>query len=148
MPRAAKCCAEIGCTAIVKGGNRCPAHAKTWTNHGVDRSDTKARRRMRAAVLRRADGRCEIGWPGCAGTATQVDRLDGVVDYVDIDGLRAACQPCHARRTSRQGNAAQGHRVPDIQPSDDASMRRDVGASKRSDATVAKTGVPRRIVIW
>ncbi len=143
--RAPKCCAEVGCTAIVGGGgNRCPEHVnrQPWARHGVDRSDTAARRRMKARVFRRCGGRCEIGDTGCTGAAAEVDRINSMLGYVDSN-VQGCCRNCHAKKTSREGNLAQGNRV---SPPTNAGSTTPTNASstRQSDGV----GVPRRIVIW
>ena len=60
---------------------------------------------VRPAVLARDGHRCQIGGPGCGGTATQVDhtvpwRVGGA--WFDMDNLRAACGTCNSRRAFRR----------------------------------------------
>jgi hypothetical protein len=64
-------------------------------------------KRAREACLRRANWRCEIRLPGvCAGTAREADHIYGLAADPRHEHLRAACSPCHAQVSSRQGNAA------------------------------------------
>lgn len=60
---------------------------------------------IRRAVLTRDDHTCQIRGPRCAHTATEVDHIGDNLNH-DPANLRAACQPCHARRTATQGHDA------------------------------------------
>lgn len=67
-------------------------------------------RRARDACLHRANWRCEIQIPGvCIGAATQADHIDQAENDPGHQRLRAACTPCHAQVTARQGG---GYRTP------------------------------------
>ncbi len=143
--RAPKRCAD--CTTLVYGGgSRCPEHVRQpWANHGWDRADTAARRRMKADVFRRAGHLCQIGDTGCLGAATEVDRIDNTLGYVK-ENLQAACRHCHARKSSQEGNWAQGHDVPD--PHAAVPTRSNAALPRQRNAAAPKTGIPRRIEIW
>lgn len=56
--------------------------------------------RLRAKVMRRDRGQCQIGGPACVIWASEVDhitpRIAGGTDA--MDNLRAVCKPCHKRR--------------------------------------------------
>ena len=141
MSRAPKVC--IDCTALVYGGgSRCPEHVQKqpYRRNGVDRSDTAARRRMKAAVFAQARYYCQIQDQGCLGRASEVDRIDNTLGYVD-GNMRAACRRCHARRTSRDGNRSQGHRV--SEPSNaETPYPRNVSNTREHDGEGTQTGVP------
>jgi len=62
-----------------------------------------------ARVLRRDGHRCQLRWPGCIGTATEVDHRTPGDDHREIN-LQAVCTPCHRKKSSREGNAAQARR--------------------------------------
>jgi 5-methylcytosine-specific restriction enzyme A len=137
-PRAPKVCGHATCHLLARDGGRyCPEHHKIWKRGNVNRVDTTERRTMKARVLRNAGNRCQIGYLNiCIGTATQVDRIDNTRGYEDDNNLAAACQPCHQRKSSNEGNAAQGHRTTEPPRSPAAP----------TPTPVAKRGVPRRIV--
>lgn len=57
-------------------------------------------------MLERDGHRCQIGYGDiCVGTANQVDHIGDRDDH-RLENLRAACGPCHQRRSSQQGRAA------------------------------------------
>ena len=67
--------------------------------------------RNRAAVLRDAGHRCQIGYPDiCTGTANQADHVGDRLDH-RRENLRAACPECHQHRSSQQGGQAAGRRA-------------------------------------
>ena len=71
--------------------------------------NTAAWRRARLKAMRRANWRCEIRIAGvCIGAATQVDHVSGLDNDRNHLNLRAACAPCHAKVTAKQGNDARG----------------------------------------
>ena len=113
-PRAPKACGHIGCTKLVRdGGRKCEDHRTAWANTGKtwDRSNTKARRELRAAVFKAARWQCQIRTLNvCVITATILDRVDNKRGY-ERDNCQAACRPCHDRKSSKEGHEARGHRV-------------------------------------
>lgn len=57
----------------------------------------------RAATLAR-DPTCKLRFPGCTVRSTQADHVDP--DGGDgLDNLQGACGPCHAKKSSSEGNA-------------------------------------------
>lgn len=61
---------------------------------------------IRPAVLERDGYQCRIVFEDiCIGHANQVDHEGGRDDH-RLEMLRAACEPCHQRRSSQQGRAA------------------------------------------
>ena len=70
--------------------------------------------------MRRAQWRCELRMDGCAGAASECDHIVAVAEGGgdDLANLRAACKPCHARRTAQQGGGFRHGRQadPDFQP--------------------------------
>ena len=61
---------------------------------------------IRPAVLERDGYRCQIRFHEvCIGVANQVDHMGDRNDHRP-EVLRAACGPCHQRRSSQQGRAA------------------------------------------
>ncbi len=72
-------------------------------------------RRKRDAAMARANWRCEIRIEGiCTGVASECDHVDGIAADPRHLRLRAACKPCHAHVTARQGQP--GSRQADPQP--------------------------------
>lgn len=56
-------------------------------------------------ILERDGHQCQLRYPGCLGTATEVDHIRPGDDHSD-DNLQAACTWCHRRKSSAEGNAA------------------------------------------
>ncbi|AJD82421.1 HNH endonuclease [Mycobacterium phage Sheen] len=79
----------------------------TWNT-----SDRRARlpsdweENYRQPVLRDAKYRCQIRLPGCLGKATDVDHITPGDDH-SRRNLQAACDRCHLKKSSREGNAKQ-----------------------------------------
>jgi 5-methylcytosine-specific restriction endonuclease McrA len=64
--------------------------------------------RNRAIVMRRDNRQCQLRIPGlCIGAANQCDHIGDRLDHRP-ENMRAACEPCHQRRSSEQGGAAAG----------------------------------------
>ena len=59
---------------------------------------------IRDRVLRNAGWLCEIGYSCCAVEATEVDHINRGNNH-QVSNLRAACKPCHARKSSAEGNS-------------------------------------------
>lgn len=57
--------------------------------------------KRRVRVFVRDGWRCQLGWAGCAGEATEVDHIDGNNDHRLVN-LRAVCEGCHRKRTQQQ----------------------------------------------
>jgi 5-methylcytosine-specific restriction endonuclease McrA len=53
-------------------------------------------KRLRASILDRDGGVCQIRLPGCTGLATEVDHIRPGDDHSESN-LRAACQSCNQR---------------------------------------------------
>jgi 5-methylcytosine-specific restriction endonuclease McrA len=67
---------------------------------------TAAWKRARAACLKRAEHRCELGLDGCQGTATEADHVLGLAADPGHTNLRAVCRSCHLKRTAEQANTS------------------------------------------
>jgi 5-methylcytosine-specific restriction protein A len=72
---------------------------------------------IRAYVLHRDDWRCQIRGPRCAGRASDVDHIERGDNHA-VKNLQAACRPCHASKSSREGRAAKASpkRAPETHP--------------------------------
>ena len=81
-----------------------------WQPHS-QRHDTLPRNwaAVRRQVLTRDKHRCTLNGPHCTSTATHVDHI-GPPDNHTPTNLRAACQPCHMRRTQTQSITARPNR--------------------------------------
>lgn len=76
-------------------------------------------RRNRAATLKRAGWRCEIRTEGiCTGRATTCDHIIPVSQGGghELGNLRAACAPCHRRKTAGEGGGYRKRRGPAADP--------------------------------
>ncbi len=60
---------------------------------------------LTAFVLERDGYQCRIHGPRCIGHATQADHIKRGDDHRP-GNLQAACQPCHALKSSQEGNEA------------------------------------------
>jgi 5-methylcytosine-specific restriction protein A len=60
---------------------------------------------IRSAVLERDGWRCQIRGPRCTGRATDADHIEPGDDH-RMANLRAACGPCHDRKSGQEGAAA------------------------------------------
>jgi 5-methylcytosine-specific restriction enzyme A len=85
-----------------------------WTGRSGPRTassavtTTAAWRRVRAVVLARDGGACQLRLPGCAGVATQADKVRPVAqggDPFDLGNLVSCCVPCHKVKTQRDAAA-------------------------------------------
>ena len=67
-----------------------------------------APRRLRARVLARDQGRCQIGGPDCRGVAVEVDHVvpvsEGGLD--ELDNLQSVCSACHSVKTQAEAQRA------------------------------------------
>lgn len=99
-----------------------------WRNTPEDRARDQAfygsaeYKRNRPIAMRRDKWRCQIRLPGCAGAAATCDHIVPRAEGGGhgLDNLRAACRPCHARKTATEGagyrNADRPVKDPDPQP--------------------------------
>ena len=116
MPRAPKPCGIKGCATIVPNGQRCPEHNSGWKTAprtaSSNRTSTHAWKVLRTKVLERDRYQCRLRYPGCIGTATIADHIKAILlgGTDSITNLQAACQPCHAKKSSAEGHKAPGHR--------------------------------------
>lgn len=59
--------------------------------------------KRREEVLRRDNWQCRIRGPRCVVLATDVDHIERGDDHA-TSNLQASCRPCHADKTSVEGN--------------------------------------------
>lgn len=116
MARAPKHCGVRGCTTLVPGGTRCPAHQHRWDNatRRASKASDTAHKAWRKAVLDRDKWQCQIRYQGCTGRATIADHIlatkFGGAEHSLANG-QAACRPCSDKKSADEGHQAQGHRV-------------------------------------
>lgn len=60
---------------------------------------------LRRFVLARDGYTCQLRGPRCAGRATDVDHIEAMTDDHRPEALQAACRPCHAEKSSQEGNS-------------------------------------------
>lgn len=86
--------------------------------------------RIRARVIRRDEGMCQLRLPGCLGEGTHVDHKVNIAalginrahSYNDLDNLQLACAPCHQQKTAgeavvgRKRSRSRGLRQPERPP--------------------------------
>ncbi|MFC8531923.1 HNH endonuclease [Nocardia sp. NPDC057227] len=81
-----------------------------WGTASRARTSTAAHKSQRLRILRRDRYRCRLQLPGrCIGKATTMDHAKPVhLGGTDDDAnMQAACAPCHAKKSSDEGHAAQ-----------------------------------------
>lgn len=82
--------------------------ARGWNGSNRRHELPKDWPRIRAAVLKRDAHQCQLRIPGlCTNVATDVDHIGDRNQHLP-ENLRAACAPCHRRRTGIQGGTSAG----------------------------------------
>ena len=70
------------------------------------------RKRLKDFVFERDDDRCQIGFDGCTGRATEIDHIiprSSAPDLiVDPANMRAACAHCNAERNRKRQRGDEG----------------------------------------
>ena len=117
--RAKKVCGHATCYELVPAGTTyCAEHERQrgWPRRtGNTRSTATGHRARRERVLKRDGYRWQLRYEGiCTGTATIVDHIVALgLGGADIDdNCQAACEPCHKRKTSREGHEARWGTAP------------------------------------
>jgi hypothetical protein len=110
MPRAPRACPgdSYRCPNKIRGEQRyCPeCKPQAWSGSTRRQTLPPDWPEIRRFVLDRDDGVCQIADADiCTGVATDADHL-GASDDHRLHLLRAACRPCHQRRSSSQGGRA------------------------------------------
>lgn len=113
VTRALAVCSEPGCPNLTLKGT-CPIHARpAWRNSTRGQRLPADWDKTRLRILIRDRHTCQLGYPGCMHTATDVDHIRHGDDHHDRN-LQAACNPCHRTKSSREGGrAAYAKRVHD-----------------------------------
>lgn len=108
-PRPPRRC--VHCPNLIQPGEHCPDHPRRqWnSNPRINRKDTARHRRLKANYVG-TEKKCCLQFEGCTGTAQELDRIDNRGDYAP-GNLQGVCHACHLKKTSAEGNAAQGHSV-------------------------------------
>jgi 5-methylcytosine-specific restriction enzyme A len=60
---------------------------------------------IRAYVLTRDGHQCQLRYAGCTSVATEADHITAGDDHRTVN-LQAACSPCHATKSAREGGTA------------------------------------------
>jgi len=109
MPRAPRRCPgdQHHCPNMVTDTPYCPDHTIPWRGPRSASSRIVSKRVWKAKVtpfvIQRANGRCQIGYPGiCLGRATIADKIIPAARRPDLamepSNWQAACAPCNARK--------------------------------------------------
>lgn len=110
MPRAPRKCPKKDCPNLITSTAYCPEHTTHgWINGGRPRTTTTAHRAWAAQVLDRDNHQCRIQRRGCLWVATTADHVTPIAEggaEFDLDNGQAACRPCHAKKSSEEGNRA------------------------------------------
>jgi 5-methylcytosine-specific restriction endonuclease McrA len=120
LARAPKLCSNYPCMDQALPGKRNCAYCgnQRWPTDQPDRYKrmrTPEMVSLREFVWERDQATCQIGYVGlCTYAATDLDHRKPLYlggSDIDPDNLQAACNPCHAAKSSDEGHAAQGHKV-------------------------------------
>lgn len=110
MPRAPRKCPKQGCEQRITNTRYCEAHTEHhWVNGGTPRTTTPEHREQRLRILDRDNRTCQLRYPRrCIGVATEMDhRIPVHLGGTDNDdNMQSACEPCHAKKSSDEGNQA------------------------------------------
>jgi 5-methylcytosine-specific restriction protein A len=110
MPRAPRKCPRDGCEHRITTSPYCEDHTQHgWVNGGRTRTTTPEHREWAAAVLERDGRACRLQRPGCIGYANEADHITPVSEHgpeFDLANGQAVCRPCHAKKSSEEGNRA------------------------------------------
>ena len=110
MPRAPRKCPKKDCPNLITSTAYCPDHTTHgWINGGRPRTTTTAHRAWAAQVLDRDNHLCRIQRPGCTWVGTTADHVTPIAEggaEFDLANGQAACKPCHAKKSSEEGNRA------------------------------------------
>lgn len=70
--------------------------------------------KLRARILRRDGGACQLGHPGCTGTATEVDHVTPAArgGNDDPSNLQSVCTNCHRIKTTAENPMTQSRNRP------------------------------------
>lgn len=82
------------------------AHDKESRSRSDATYRTSEYRRNRPLAMKRDRWHCQIRYPGtCIGAASECDHIIPVTQGggSGLDNLRAACSPCHKRKTGSEG---------------------------------------------
>lgn len=94
-------CGRPGCPHTTP----CPVHAPRWS--GARKAELPDDWPVRRATVLRRDGyRCYL----CGGLAVEVDHVRRGNDH-HLSNLGAICDPCHRRKSGREGAAARAAHV-------------------------------------
>jgi len=116
VPTAPPCrCTQTGCNQLTTHG-RCPDHTRRpWEQRSPrDHISRRPWRRARAAQLARHPG-CQLTYPGCTTTATEVDHIISIAlggHPTDPANLQSCCDPCHTLKTAQDRRHAAALRTP------------------------------------
>ncbi|WP_043737687.1 HNH endonuclease [Nocardia asiatica] len=110
MPRAPRKCPKPGCENRITNTAYCAEHTTYgWSTDSRKRTSSPEHRAQRLRILERDGYRCQLRYPNrCVGTATQMDHKTPVYrgGSDDDSNMQAACRPCHAKKSSDEGNQA------------------------------------------
>ncbi len=117
MPlRALKPCARVGCRALTRE-RWCPACKTLAAREDVQRRGTSAQRGYGDAAWQRCRALFLSKYPRCIWCGAPATEVDHIVSVRQAPGLRlhwsnlrAACKPCHSRRTATEQGFARGGR--------------------------------------
>lgn len=110
MPRAPRKCPKSGCENRITSTRYCPDHTTYgWSTDSRARTTTPEHRAQRLRILGRDHWQCQLRYPTrCVGKATEMDHRTPVhLGGADDDhNMQAVCKPCHAKKSSDEGNQA------------------------------------------
>ena len=79
-----------------------------WNNQTPNRLPTRQWQKLRKTTLHRDNHTCQLNYPGCTTTATEIDHKQNLTTggTNQLDNLQAVCTTCHKQKTQHESLTA------------------------------------------
>ena len=79
-----------------------------WNNQTPNRPNSHQWQKLRKTTLHRDNHTCQLNYPGCTTTATEVDHISNLTTggTNKLDNLQAVCTNCHKQKTQHESLAS------------------------------------------